>query len=55
MSWKKVGVTVISKPVAHGSGLYFRIPKQVCEAYDLFTAEAIEVKIERARTMEETE
>jgi len=52
MSWKKVGVTVVAKPVAHGAGIYVRIPKKVVQAYDLITAEDIEVTIERAKRRE---
>lgn len=53
MSWEKIGVTVISKPVAHGSGIYIRIPKNVATAYELYTAEKIEVRLERARRVKE--
>jgi len=48
LSWEKIGVTVVSKPVAHGSGLYVRIAKGIAEAYDLFTAEKVEMTIDRA-------
>jgi len=49
VSWEKIGVTVVSKPVAHGAGIYLRIPKRVVEAYDLITAEEIEVELARAK------
>jgi len=49
VSWEKVGVTVVCKPVAHSSGIYVRIPKRVAQAYDLFTADEVEVTVERAR------
>jgi len=35
------------KPAAHSSGLYLRIPKKVCEAYDLFRAQMVVFTIER--------
>jgi len=47
VSWEKIGVTVVSKPAAHSSGLYLRIPKKMCEAYDLSYAEMVEFTIER--------
>jgi len=47
LSWQKIGVTVVGKPAAHSSGLYLRIPKKVCEAYDLFKAQMVEFTIER--------
>jgi len=47
VSWEKIGVTVVGKPAAHSSGLYLRIPKKMCEAYDLFYAEVVEFTIER--------
>lgn len=49
MSWEKVGVTVVSRPVAHGAGIYLRIPKKVAEAYELYTAEDVEITIDRAK------
>jgi len=49
VSWEKIDVTVVTKPVAHGAGMYLRIPKKVVEAYDLITAEAIEATIHRAK------
>jgi len=49
MSWEKIGVTVVSKPVAHGAGIYLRVPKRVVQAYDLYTALDVEVTIDRAR------
>jgi len=47
VSWEKIGVTVVGKPAAHSSGLYLRIPKKVCEAYDLFRAQMVVFTIER--------
>jgi len=47
VSWEKIGVTVVGKPAAHSSGLYLRIPKKVCEAYDLFKAQMVVFTIER--------
>jgi len=47
VSWEKVGITVVGKPAAHSSGLYLRIPKKVCEAYDLFRAQMVVFTIER--------
>jgi len=47
VSWEKIGVTVVGKPAAHSSGLYLRIPKKVCEAYDLFRAQVVVFTIER--------
>jgi len=47
VSWEKIGVTVVGKPAAHSSGLYLRIPKKVCEAYDLFGAQMVVFTIER--------
>jgi len=49
VSWEKVGVTIVTEPKAHGSGIYLRVPKKVVEAYDLIAAEAIEVTIDRAK------
>jgi len=49
VTWEKVGVRVVSKPVAHGSGCYLRVPKAVREAYDLFNAEAVEIEIVRVQ------
>lgn len=54
MSWEKIGVTLVAGPVAHGSGVYLRIPKKVCQAYDLFTAKEIEFKLERAKRITAT-
>jgi len=47
VSWEKLGVTVASKPASHGSGLYLRIPKKVCEAYDLWKVQMVVFTIER--------
>jgi len=55
VSWEKIGVTVVAKPVAHGSGIYLRIPKRVVEAYDLITAQEVEVTVQRAKRPEERE
>jgi len=52
LSWEKVGVSVVSKPVAHGSGLYLRVLKNLVEAYDLWTAEMVEFTIERVKRPE---
>lgn len=52
MSWEKVGVTIISAPVARGSGIYIRVRKQVCDAYELYSAEAIEVEIRKVKRPE---
>jgi hypothetical protein len=46
-TWEKVGIRLVSKPAAHGSGLYLRIPKKTVDAYDLWTAEVIEFTVER--------
>jgi len=45
----KIGVTVVAKPVAHGAGIYLRIPHQVVEAYDLLSAVVVETTIDRAK------
>lgn len=55
MSWEKIGVTVVSKPVSHGAGIYLRIPKKVVEAYELLTALDVEITIDRARRNKPTE
>jgi len=49
VSWEKIGVTVVAKPVAHGAGIYLRIPKRLVQAYDLITAEEIEITVDRAK------
>jgi len=49
VSWEKIGVTIVTEPKAHGSGIYLRVPKKVVEAYELISAEAIEVTIDRAK------
>jgi len=49
MSWERIGVTVVTKPVAHGSGIYVRIPKDVVEAYGLYEAEKIEITVDRVQ------
>lgn len=49
MSWEKIGVTIVSEPKAHGSGLYLRVEKRVVDAYDLRTAEQVEFEIKRAK------
>jgi len=49
VSWEKIGVTVVAKPVAHGAGIYLRIPKRLVEAYDLITADEIEITVDRAK------
>jgi len=48
VSWEKIGVSIVSKPAAHGSGLYLRIPKKMCEAYDLWKAKMVEFTVDRA-------
>jgi len=55
MSWEKIGVTVVAKPVAHGAGIYLRVPKKVVEAYDLITADDVEITIDRAKRKQSTE
>jgi len=52
VSWEKIGVTVVSKPASHGSGLYLRVLKNLVEAYDLWTAEMVEFTIDRVRRPE---
>jgi hypothetical protein len=49
VSWEKIGVTIVTEPKAHGSGIYLRVPKNVVDAYELVTAEKIEVTIDRAK------
>jgi len=49
MSWEKIGVTQIVKPAGHSGGLYLRILKETVDAYDLWTAEAVEYTIERVK------
>lgn len=49
MSWEKVGVVIVSAPVARGSGIYIRVRKQICDAYELYTAKAIEVEIRKVK------
>jgi len=48
MSWEKIGVTFVAKPASTGGGLKVTIPKKTVEAYDLWTADAVEVTLERA-------
>jgi len=48
VSWEKIGITFVVKPASTGGGLKVRIPKDVVEAYDLWTAQKVEVKLERA-------
>jgi len=55
MSWEKIGVTVVTEPKAHGSGIYLRVPKKVVQAYDLINTEAIEVTIDRVKRREQGE
>jgi len=52
MSWEKIGVTIVSKPAAHGSGLYVRIPKKTVGAYDLWNAEMVEFTVDRVKRPE---
>jgi len=52
MSFEKIGVTLVMKPAAHGSGLYLRVPKRICEAYDLFAADVVEFTIDRVKRPE---
>jgi len=52
VSWEKIGVSVVSKPAAHGSGLYLRILKNLVEAYDLWNAEMVEFTIDRVKRPE---
>jgi len=47
--WVKVGIRLVCKPAAHGSGLYLRIPKRTVDAYDLFKAEVVEFTVERVQ------
>ena len=49
MIWEKIGVTVVSGPKAYGSGVYLRIPKNVAQAYELYSAEKIEFEIRRVK------
>jgi len=55
VSWEKIGVTIVTEPKAHGSGIYLRVPKKVVQAYDLVVAEAIEVTIDRVKRKAPTE
>ena len=55
MKWEKIGITILGKPSSHGGGLVVRIPKKVCDAYGLYTADVVEVEIRRARQPEERE
>jgi len=52
MSWEKVGVTIVGKPVSHGGGLYVRIPKKTVDAYVLHTGLYIEVTVDRVKRPE---
>ena len=49
MSWEKIGITVVSEPKKHGSGVYLRVGKKVVDAYDLLGADKIEFQIRRVR------
>jgi hypothetical protein len=53
--WVKMGIRIVSKPAAHGSGLYLRIPKKTVEAYGLWNSEVIEFTVERALKKKPTE
>jgi len=55
VSWEKIGVTVVAKPVAHGKGIYVHLPKRVVDAYDLITAEEVEITVDRAKRKPSTE
>jgi len=52
MSWERVGVTIVGKPVSHGGGLYVRIPKKTVDAYTLHTGLFIEVTVDRVKRPE---
>lgn len=49
MNWEKIGITVVSEPKKHGSGVYLRVGKKIVEAYDLLGAEKIEFLIRRVK------
>ena len=49
MSWEKIGITVVTEPKKHGSGVYLRVSKKVVDAYDLLGADKIEFVIRRVR------
>lgn len=49
MSWEKIGITVVSEPKKHGSGVYLRVGKKVVDAYDLLGAAKIEFEIRRVK------
>jgi len=53
MGWDKIGVTIVSRPVSHGGGLYVRIPKKVVDAYELHTGLDIEVTVDRIKRPDE--
>jgi hypothetical protein len=53
--WFKIGIRIVSKPAAHGSGLYLRIPKKTVDAYGLWNSEVIEFTVERALKKKPTE
>jgi len=55
MAWQRVGVTIVVKPAAYGGGLYLRVPKRIAEAYELYTAEAVEFEVKRVRRRPEGE
>lgn len=55
MSWEKIGITFNAKPTSSGEGLRVNIPKKTVAAYDLWTAEVLEVTIERAKRKEPEE
>jgi len=48
MSWEKIGITIVARPASTGGALKVTIPKNIVEAYDLWTALKVEVKLERA-------
>ena len=48
MSWEKIGITIVAKPASTGGALKVTIPKNIVEAYDLWTAQKVEVRLERA-------
>ena len=52
MGWKKIGVTTVVAPAAHGSGLYLRVKKDLVDAYDLWNAKKVEFTIERVKRPE---
>jgi len=46
MSNRKIGIVEVLRVSAHGSGLYLRIPRDVCSAFGIRRGDLLRVKIE---------